>query len=209
MRSKLLSITVGNIGCISNEGLTVSLDNILCLVGENNTGKSTILRAYELAVGTQSYSHERDYCKRSSEENAFVEIAVHIPEGTANIAEKWKVEQGEYLIVKSKWEWDKNGSKTRKTYDPEIDDYSEDGNAAGLDNVFNSRLPVPFRIGALENPQAELKNLLKLIVDPIAESLKLKLEDKESEISKALNIFTTQAKKPVEESKETIEKINR
>lgn len=209
MRSKLLSITVGNIGCISNEGLTVSLDNILCLVGENNTGKSTILRAYELAVGTQSYSHERDYCKRSSEENAFIEIAVHIPEGTANIAEKWKVKKGEYLIVKSKWEWDKNGSKTRKTYDPEIDDYSEDGNAAGLDNVFNSRLPVPFRIGALENPQAELKNLLKLIVDPIAESLKLKLEDKESEISKALNIFTAQAKKPVEESKETIEKINR
>ncbi len=209
MRSKLLSITVGNIGCISNEGITVSLDNILCLVGENNTGKSTILRAYELAVGTQTYSHERDYCKRSSEENAFVEIAVHIPEGTANIAEKWKVKKGEYLIVKSKWEWDKNGSKTRKTYDPEIGDYSEDGNAAGLDNVFNSRLPVPFRIGALENPQAELKNLLKLIVDPIAESLKLRLEDKESEISKALNIFTTQAKKPVEESKETIEKINR
>ncbi len=45
MRSKLLNITIANLGCIGNEGLTVSLDNILCLVGDNNSGKSTILKA--------------------------------------------------------------------------------------------------------------------------------------------------------------------
>lgn len=208
MRSKLLNITIGNLGCIGNEGLTVSLDNILCLVGDNNSGKSTILRAYELAFGSQNYSYEKDYCKRSKEENTFIEISVHIPEGTANIAEKWKEKQGEYLVVKSRWEWEHNGSKSRKTFDPELNNYSEDGNAAGLDNVFNSRLPVPFRIGALENPQAELKNLLKLIVDPIAENLKSSLEDRESEISKALEVFAVHAKKPVEEHKEIIEKIN-
>lgn len=208
MRSKLLNITIGNLGCIGNEGLTVSLDNILCLVGDNNSGKSTILRAYELAVGTQSYSYERDYCKRSNGENTYIEISVHIPEGTANIAEKWKEKQGDYWVVKSRWEWDQNGAKSRKTYDPELADYSDDGNAAGLDNVFNSRLPVPFRIGALENPQAELKNLLKLIVDPIAESLRSNLEDKDSDLSKALETFTAHARKPVEENKEIIEKIN-
>ncbi len=208
MRSKLLNITIANLGCIGNEGLTVSLDNILCIVGDNNSGKSTILRGYELAVGTQSYSHEKDYCKRSNGENTRIEISVHIPEGTNNIAEKWKEKQGEHLVVKSRWEWDSNGTKSRQTYDPEINDYSDDGNAAGLDNVFNSRLPVPFRIGALENPQTELKNLLKLIVDPIAENLRFRLEDKESEISKALEIFTAHAKKPVEEQKEIIEKIN-
>lgn len=208
MRSKLLDITVANLGCIGSEGLTVSLDNILCLVGDNNSGKSTILRAYELAVSPQNYSYERDYCKRSKDENTYVEISVHIPEGTANIAEKWKEKQGDYFVVKSRWEWDKMGTKSRKTYDPEIADYSEDGNAAGLDNVFNSRLPVPFRIGALENPQGELKNLLKLIVDPIAENLRSNLEDKESDLSKALESFNIHAKKPVEENKEIIEKIN-
>lgn len=208
MRSKLLNITIANLGCIGNEKLTVSLDNILCLVGDNNSGKSTILRAYELAVGAQTYSYEKDYCKRSQGENTYVEISVHIPEGTNNIAEKWKEKQGEYLVVKSRWVWDLHGTKSRMTYDPEINDYSDDGNAAGLDNVFNSRLPVPFRIGALENPQAELKNLLKLIVDPIAENLRYRLEDKDSEISKALEIFTEHAKKPVEEHKEIIEKIN-
>src|SRR5690606_16129161 len=115
---------------------------------------------------------------------------------------------GDLLVVKSRWEWDRNGSKTRKTHDPETQEYSDDGNAAGLDNVFNSRLPVPFRIGALENPQAELKNLLKLIVDPIAENLRSHLDNKESELSKALEVFTDQAQKPVEEHKEIIEKIS-
>jgi putative ATP-dependent endonuclease of OLD family len=208
MRSKLLKISFGNLGCIGNEGLSVSLDNILCLVGDNNAGKSTVLRAYELAVGTQTYSYDKDYCKRSDQQNTYVEISVHIPEGTANIAEKWKEKQGDLLVVKSRWEWDKNGSKTRKTYDPETQGYSDDGNAAGLDNVFNSRLPVPFRIGALENPQAELKNLLKLIVDPIAENLRSHLDNKESELSKALEIFTSHAQQPVEEHKEIIEKIS-
>lgn len=208
MPSKLLKISFGNLGCIGNEGLSVSLDNILCLVGDNNAGKSTVLRAYELAVGSQTYFYDKDYCKRSDQENTYVEISVHIPEGTANIAERWKEKQGDLLVVKSRWEWDKNGSKTRKTYDPETKVYSDDGNAAGLDNVFNSRLPIPFRIGALENPQAELKNLLRLIVEPIAENLRFHLDNKESELSKALEIFTDRVQKPVEEHKEIIEKIS-
>lgn len=207
-RSKLLSISMFNLGCIGPEGLTIDLDNILCLVGSNNTGKSTILRAYELAVGTEPYSMEKDYCKRSKGQNSVIEISVHIPEGTANIAEKWKEKKEDFLVVKSKWEWDSLSKKTRYTWDPEIGSYSEDGNAAGLDNVFNSRLPIPFRIGALQNPQQEFKKLLNLVVQPIAENLREKLEDKESELSKALNSFTAEAKKPVEEHQKKISEIN-
>jgi len=50
-RSRLTRMTVRNIGCIGSEGLVVELDNIVCLVGKNNAGKSTVLRAYELAKG--------------------------------------------------------------------------------------------------------------------------------------------------------------
>ena len=121
MRSKLLSITIKNLGCIGQEGLTVDLDNIICLVGSNNSGKSTVLRAYELAVGTQNFSRENDYCKKSTE-NTTIEISVHIPENVGNIAEKWKEKIGQYLVVKSKWEWDGNGIKSRKTFDPEINE---------------------------------------------------------------------------------------
>jgi putative ATP-dependent endonuclease of OLD family len=49
-RSRLIRMKVSNVGCVGPDGLTVALDNILCVVGPNNTGKSTILRAYELAA---------------------------------------------------------------------------------------------------------------------------------------------------------------
>ncbi|MCM2849168.1 ATP-binding protein [Escherichia coli] len=39
-------MTIRNIGCIANEGIDIALDNIVCLVGKNNAGKSTVLRAY-------------------------------------------------------------------------------------------------------------------------------------------------------------------
>ena len=73
-------MTITNLGCIGHEGLTVDLDNILCLVGQNNSGKSTILRAYELAVGAQVYSHDKDYCKKSTEKTT-IEISVIYPKG--------------------------------------------------------------------------------------------------------------------------------
>jgi putative ATP-dependent endonuclease of OLD family len=52
MHSKLVSLQLRNLGCIGPEGLKVALDKIVCLVGRNNAGKSTVIRAYELAVGT-------------------------------------------------------------------------------------------------------------------------------------------------------------
>ena len=129
MRSKLLSISIKNLGCIGKEGLTVFLDNILCLVGNNNTGKSTVLRAYELAVGTEKYDIIDDPSKLSDEDTE-IEISVHIPEGIGNIAEKWKLVDGDLRIVKSKWTWDNKGISNRETFDPEKGEYSSDGNAA-------------------------------------------------------------------------------
>ena len=49
-RSRLVRLKITNIGCVGPEGLVIELDDILCLVGPNNTGKSTVLRAYELAA---------------------------------------------------------------------------------------------------------------------------------------------------------------
>jgi AAA15 family ATPase/GTPase len=67
-------------------------------VGANNTGKSTFLRAYELALGTSSFDYKNDLCRRAADDSASVEIWVHIPEGMANIAEKWKEKDGDLLL---------------------------------------------------------------------------------------------------------------
>lgn len=206
-RSYLVSMQVKNIGCIGNEGLTVELDEIVCLVGANNSGKTTVLRAYELAV-KQTELKADDFNRNAGENPAVVELWVHIPKGAANIDEKWKEEKDGLLLVRSKWEWPIEGGKpVRSTWNPVENQYAEDGKASGLDTVFNSRLPQPFRIGSLDDPTEEHKKLLTLILEPIAKKYKQLMEDKDSELSKKIAELKLEAEKPVEEFKGQLEKI--
>lgn len=204
-RSRLIRMTISNLGCVGPEGLTIALDDILCLVGPNNTGKSTVLRAYELAAGKATFT-ENDLCKRAGESPASVELLVHIPTGTPNIAEKWKVAEGDLLLVRSRWEWRREMAwrPVRTTWDPETKDWAVDTKAAGLDEVFTSRLPVPLRVGTLQDPEEEHKALLALVLQPITERLKTLQRDTESELKKALDAFIASAEKPVQEEREKI-----
>jgi predicted ATP-dependent endonuclease of OLD family len=204
--SRLVKMRIRNIGCIGPDGCEIELDSILCLVGGNNTGKSTILKAYELALGTANFDSKNDICQRCGAEPATLEIWVHIPVGTANIAEKWKVTDGDLRLVRSKWEWNKetNWTKVRTTWDPEIDDYASDDRASGLDTVFNSRLPVPFRIGSLDYPDAEHKNLLTLVLQPIANKIKKQMENAASELRQAISLVGELARNPVDEERDRL-----
>lgn len=207
-RSRLVRMHIQNIGCIGNEGVTIELDDIVCLVGANNAGKTTVLRAYELAILQERLNIE-DFNHNSDGKPAIVELWVHIPENAANVDEKWKEKTDNgLLLVRSKWEWPIEGGKpTRYTWDPIEKEYSEDGKAAGLDNVFNSRLPKPFRIGSLDNPQEEHKKLLTLVLEPIINKYKEIMNDKNSELSSKIRELTELACQPISDMNEDINKI--
>lgn len=129
-RSKLIRISIRNIGCTGNDGIDIELDNIVCLVGKNNAGKSTILRAYELAKGSVSFDINRDRCQYApNDQPSEVKLEVHIPAGIGNVDEKWKTETEGLLIVKSRWQWlGPDYQKVRTTWDPTG---GEDGQGAG------------------------------------------------------------------------------
>ena len=186
--AKLLKLEVYNLGCIGKEGLQISLDNIVCLVGENNAGKSTALKAYEIAVGSGIYNFEVDHCKMSSDDELTqVILDIHIPTGVANISEQWKISKGPYKVVRTKWTWDNNNNQVRQTYNPDLGDFDPDNNASGLDNVFISRLPKPIRIGALESPESNFNNLKKILLGDIAVKLEELILTPKTPINKALN----------------------
>lgn len=210
-RSRLVKMRILNIGCIGPSGLTIDIDNILCLVGPNNAGKSTVLHAYELAVGTEKFNHEADLSLQAGDLPAAVEIWVHLPQGIENVAEKWKVAEDGLLLVRSKWEWSKNTgwSKVRTTWDPEIPGYSLDDRASGLDAVFNSRLPVPFRIGSLDDPRQEHQKLLTLVLQPVADRITKLLSDETSDLKKAISSVSQHAQLPVSEERERLNQLKR
>lgn len=186
MRSKLVSISVRNIGCIGPEGITVQLDDVLCLVGPNNSGKTTILRAYELAFSPGDFSYPLDRCNWAPQDDASeVTLDVHIPEGMGNVDEKWKKVTGDHRIVRSRWTWAVGGGKgERQTWDPTEGIWAEDGKAGGADNVFKSRLPKPMRIKSLDDAISTEEILLTLALSPFVKELKAQEIDTQSQLHK-------------------------
>ncbi|EBG5207495.1 AAA family ATPase [Salmonella enterica] len=191
-RSKLLRMTIRNIGCIGNEGIDIALDNIVCLVGKNNAGKSTVLRAYELAKGSVSFDPAHDRHQHAQpDQPSEVLLEVHIPRGIGNVDEKWKQERDGFLVVKSRWQWcAPDFQKVRTTWDPNGDDgqgcWAEDGKAGGADPVFGSRLPRPLRIGSLEDAAKTEELLLKLALSPLFTELEKARSNPESDLAKAI-----------------------
>jgi len=202
--AKLLKLEVRNLGCIGNEGIQISLDNIVCLVGENNSGKSTILKTYNIAVGNGAYLFEKDHCKLSEDDELTeVILDVHIPTGVANIGENWKIEENGFKIIRSKWQWDTHSNRTRSTFNPEIGDFDPNLNAAGLDSVFNSRIPKPLKIGALESPESNFNSLKKILLDNIAKKLENFVKTPGTPINDSLSGLKTQINdflKPMEDA---------
>lgn len=192
-RSKLVRLAVRNIGCIGNDGIEIELDNIVCLVGKNNAGKSTVLRAYELAKGSVTFEASRDRCQHApNDQPSEVQLEVHIPDGIGNVDPKWKTNRDGLLIVKSRWQWSSpDYVKVRTTWNPSGGDdgnggWAEDGKAGGADPVFSSRLPRPIRIGSLDDADKTEDLLLSLALSPLMAGLEAERKDPESGLSKAI-----------------------
>lgn len=193
-RSKLVRITVRNIGCIGNDGVEIELDDVVCLVGKNNAGKSTILRAYELAKGSVGFDAAKDRCQYAPEgQPSEVLLEVHIPDGIGNVDAKWKYEKDGLLIVKSRWQWaSPSYQKVRTTWAPTGGPdgegaWADDVKAGGADPVFTSRLPRPLRIGSLDDAAKTEEMLLAFALGPLLASLEKERVNPESALSKAIS----------------------
>jgi putative ATP-dependent endonuclease of OLD family len=192
--SKLVRITVRNIGCIGNDGVEIELDDVVCLVGKNNAGKSTVLRAYELAKGSTAFDPTKDRCQYAPpDQPSEVFLEVHIPDGIGNVDAMWKTEKDGLLIVKSRWRWaGPSYQKVRTTWKPKGGPngdgaWADDMKAGGADPVFNSRLPRPLRIGSLDDAAKTEEMLLALALGPLLAGLEKERINPESALSTAIS----------------------
>jgi putative ATP-dependent endonuclease of the OLD family len=192
-RSKLVRVSIRNIGCIGNDPVDIALDNVVCLVGRNNAGKSTILRSYELAKGSIPFEPARDrHLHATDDQPSEVILDVHIPDGIGNVAPEWKLDEGGLRIVRSRWQWaTPTFQKTRTTWNPtggadHTGDWDPDKNAAGLENVFTSRLPRPLRIGSLDDAEKTEEMLLTLALTPLIANLEKERQSAGSALYQAI-----------------------
>ena len=93
---KLIELQIRNFGCIDEKGVTIKIDNIVVLIGPNNVGKTTVLKAYELFRSSGAAQTIDDFYQNN--ENHPIEIAGIFNE----ISEEDKVQIGEKWIYLSK-----------------------------------------------------------------------------------------------------------
>jgi len=188
--SKLRKLVVKNFGCVGNIPVEVELDDIVVLVGPNNTGKSTILRAYQTI--TESASPKltlEDFHERTIDpaNPPIIELFTAVTEDLPG--NRWIQKIDGENIVRERWSWNEPGvAAKRQGWDVTVGEGGDwSANVPwGAPNVANSRRPQPHRIEAFADPAKQIEEVTKLLLDVLQERVKEKPTEKLDEAGKPI-----------------------
>lgn len=214
-KPKLVKLIIKNYRCIGNLPVEIDLNDIVVLVGANNVGKSSILKAYELAMSQGSIKANlsiEDFPHSKIDPENLPEIEIHTRVYDNAPGEKWiETQENGDLIVKEKFIWESEGKPKRQGYDVKQSEWS-DNVPWGAPNVANSRRPEPHKVDAFDSPEKQAEEIKKLIMQALTERVKNykkpNEEGEENEYQKLLRQVKELQKKILDEVKEQIEGVN-
>ncbi|CNI77413.1 ATP-dependent nuclease [Yersinia mollaretii] len=168
-RPRLHKLIIKNFRSIGSNPVDIELDDIVVLVGPNNAGKSSILRAYETVMMQGSKEGRlsiHDFPNGIVDANNLPEIELQTIVYNKAPGDKWiKVTDKGELLIRELWKWDSpNKDPVRQGFNVDNDSW-DDQVPWGAPNVANSRRPRPHRIDAFASPDEQTKDITKLITD--------------------------------------------
>lgn len=198
---KLIELQIKNLGCIDENGITIKIDDIVVLIGPNNVGKTTSIRAYEMFANLGTILKIDDFYQNN--ENNPVEIAGVFGEITnedkQQIGEKWIYKNNDKQdVIKYKWRWEKSGVKGEKYSWCDKEGKWEKGGMGGWDSKIASCIPVPLKI----NPFDDSIQLENKIVELLTSAVKENVKNDQSKVAKLLdqvNDLANEVKKQIAE----------
>lgn len=215
-RPRLVKLIIKNFRCIGATPVTIDLDDIVVLVGPNNVGKSSVLKAYEIIMSEGSNAGQLtidDFPYGKVDSNALPEVELHTVVYDNSPGPEWMEEtlSGE-MIVKEIWRWPAPGAPVRRGYNVEQKRWATDDDKEkmpwGAAGIANSRRPQPHRVDAFASPDDQAGEIVTLLMTAIKDRVKSHQADskinKESEFAKLLSGIAALQKKIVEESQEQI-----
>jgi putative ATP-dependent endonuclease of the OLD family len=174
-RPRLHKLIIQNFRSIGAEKVEIELDDIVVLVGPNNVGKSSILRAYETVMSHGSKDGKltiNDFPNGQVNVDKLPTIELHTIVFNNAPGERWlhPTTDGEWFI-QEKWTWDSpNKDPKRQGFDVQKNDW-DDQVPWGAPNVANSRRPLPHRIDAFATPDKQASEISNLITSLLKEKL--------------------------------------
>ncbi len=172
---RLSRLSVKNFECVGNTGIDIKLDDIVILIGTNNSGKSTILNAYEVFCSSGTALA----LNRFHEENPANAVEIIGTFTDISDIDKEKIGQGWIHAddtcgdcIKVRWLWKSPGEKGKKySWQQTKGDWHE-GGMGGIDSLLASRLPVPIRISPRDNPEETEAKLTEILTSEVKNRLK-------------------------------------
>ncbi|WKW12640.1 AAA family ATPase [Pseudogemmatithrix spongiicola] len=206
-RPRLSRLTVQNFRAIGAQPVSIELDNIVVLVGPNNTGKSSILKAYQLVMndgsGEVSLSAD-DFPNGIPDPNNPPTIELTTIVYGDLPGKEWihTTADGE-MVVRERWQWKQVGKPERVGFNVHRGRWAEPSDDEkgpwGVASVANSRRPEPHHIDAFASPDKQATAISKLLSEVLTQRMaehKSKGSDPESAFGKLL--------KSVSELQETV-----
>jgi putative ATP-dependent endonuclease of the OLD family len=214
-RPRLHKLIVKNFRGISSNAIEIELDEIVVLVGPNNVGKSSILRAYEIVMKQGSNEGKlqlEDFPNSIVNQENLPEIELQTIIFTNAPGARWihKTEQDE-LLIREKWTWNSpNTNPQRCGFDVQKNAW-DDQVPWGAPSVANTRRPVPHRIEAFASPDTQAKEIADLLINILKEKLKSTKSTADTEdkldYAKLIESIGLLQKTVVASAKEEIERI--
>ncbi|MGN6396550.1 MAG: ATP-dependent nuclease [Mucilaginibacter sp.] len=213
-RPRLSKLIIKNFRAIGTHPVEIELDDIVVLVGGNNVGKSTILKAYEIAMyqGSNNGMLTIDDFPRGEVTQDYPEIEIQTIVYDNAPGDDWIdwMSNGEGL-VREKFTWfEPNKASKRQGWDVKAGDWSERV-PWGAPNVANSRRPEPHRVDAFDDPMKQAEEIKKLLKKILDDKVKLHkgFEGQETAYNVLLSKVEALQKEIVAEAAVEIQQINK
>jgi putative ATP-dependent endonuclease of OLD family len=183
---RISNLVIRNFGCIGPGGVSVDIDKIVILIGANNTGKSTILRAFEVVTDCLKLEQD-DFFNRQIIPGSLPEIELtSVATDENKPGQEWcdATAEGTY-IVKEKWSWAGAGVDPKRVgFNVQLRRWAQQGDPElmpwGSNNVAKARRPKPHRVNTFDdadNQSRAVISLLRTLLETSLRNLKTHPED--------------------------------
>lgn len=205
--SRLKKLTIRNFRCIGEEGVSIELDRIVVLVGSNNVGKSTILRAYQYVMDHKNISvDDLPNGKFDSKYPPSVELETWLGEEVPG--DEWVLQEDGNKFIREKWVWGNDLKPIRQGWSSGVEGGWSDKVPWGAPNVAKARRPKPHRVEAFASPQDQAAQVAKLLLEWVKEGASnlsaTNNADDNSAIGKILKTYKDVHEELVKETKERV-----
>ncbi|MFM0212827.1 AAA family ATPase [Paraburkholderia sediminicola] len=180
-RARLHKLVIANFRAIGKTPVTIELDDIVVLVGPNNAGKSSVLRAYEVVMQAgklneltiEDFPNARVPSAENSDMYPTIELETVLYENSTPPAKHWidTKENGD-RHVRERWVWKDIGKPEKRGFNVESGQWDENHGPWGVASVAQANRPETHRIEAFDDPQKQAEAIIALLQEAIKEKVK-------------------------------------